>query len=532
MYNVMMKNNPERLVAQYALFAAFGGFVFGLDAANISGALRFISSLFELNNIQQGMVVGCALLGVIVALFFTGTLCEHFGRSKVLLGIGFTYSLSTVISTTALNYEMLVVGRFIGGVAFASITVSAMYIGEIAPAKLRGKFVSVNQLMIGLGLLIAFITNYFLLQTIEQITWITNENVWRIMLGAELIANALWIFLLWRIPESPRWLIKQGRESEAREVLLEIAGEESKDTLVSNIKESLKEDAQLTTTQQLKALFDKRLRVVLLVAIFYAIVQGATGMNAVLFFAPIVFEQVGMSVDDSFAQTISIGVVGLVATLFAILFIEQLGRRLLTLVGLVLVIVGHSSTFYGFNQANYTFDQEAVSAISEPFNQLNIDANKLETLVGRKFESDVALKKELANHFTKKELPLVEGVIINATIRDIKATWVLFGIFAFLAAFNLSIGPIMWVIFSEIFPNTVRSIALPFAALVQTVSSWVIQQFFPWQLDNMGVANIFLAYAAVGLFGLIAMYLMLPETKGKSIEAIEIELTKNKEALS
>ncbi|WP_440877347.1 MFS transporter [Thalassotalea sp. PLHSN55] len=521
-----MKNNSDRRVTQYSLIAAFGGFVFGLDAANISGAIRFVSSVFELDSLQQGTVVGCALLGVIVALFFTGHLCDKYGRSKMLLGIGITYSLSSLISATAVSYEMLVVGRFIGGVAFASITVSAMYIGEIAPAEKRGKFVSINQFMIGLGLLLAFIVNYFLLLAMDGISWITNENVWRIMLGAELIANAVWVVLLLKIPESPRWLVMKDRSDEAQSVFEKIAPIEQVDALISQVKQSLQSEQKLDTLGQLKELFSARMKFVLFLAVCYAIVQGATGMNAVLFFAPMVFEQVGMSVEDTFMQTITTGVVGLAATLIAISLVEKLGRRFLTIAGLLLVVVAHGATWYGFSQASYVFDEQATAAVVAHLQQEGIDQNKIERLAGKTFTSDVALKTELAHIFDKKELPLVSGAIINASIMGVNAALVLFGIFAFLAAFNMSIGPIMWVIFSEVFPNSVRSVALPFAALVQTISSWSIQQFFPWQLDNMGVSAIFLIYAVLGLAGLVVMWFALPETKGKTIEAIELELAK------
>ncbi|MBD1388334.1 sugar porter family MFS transporter [Neiella sp. HB171785] len=521
-----MRKSPDSLVTQYSLIAAFGGFVFGLDAANISGAVRFVSSLFELDSIQQGTVVGCALLGVIVALLFTGTLCERFGRAKVLLGIGFAYSLSSILSATAVNYEMLIVGRFIGGVAFASITVSAMYIGEIAPPESRGKFVSVNQFMIGLGLLLAFIINYFLIKSMPSISWIDNTNVWRVMLGAELIANAIWVTLLLRIPESPRWLISKHRDDEAREVFKVIAHDDQVDSLMSDVKQSLQKEDKLDTAKQLKELFSKRMRFVLFIAVCYAIVQGATGMNAVLFFAPMVFEQVGMSVEDTFLQTIATGAVGLAATLIAIGFVEKLGRRILTIAGLILVVLSHGATWMGFNQASYTFDDKAIAAIEVQLEAQGIDVAKIQPFVGQTFDTDVELKQALAANFDKKEFPLVSGLVINETISGVNAALVLFGIFGFLAAFNLSIGPIMWVLFSEIFPNSVRSVALPFAALVQTISSWSIQQFFPWQLNNLGVSTIFLIYAGLGLAGLIVMWFALPETKGKTIEAIELELAK------
>lgn len=522
----IMTKNPDQNVTMFSLIAAFGGFVFGLDAANISGAIRYISSIFELDAIEQGTLVGCALIGVIFALFFTGTLVERFGRSKVLLGIGLTYSLSSILSALAVNYEMLVVGRFIGGVAFASITVSAMYIGEIAPADKRGKFVSVNQFMIGLGLLFAFVINYFLVKSLPEATWLNNENIWRVMLGAELIANAVWVFLLLKIPESPRWLIKQGRDEEALKVFAKIANKDEIEDLVSKVKSSLAQDDKLDTKGQLKELFSKRMRFVLFIAVAYAIVQGATGMNAVLFFAPMVFEQVGMSVEDTFMQTITTGVVGLLATLIAIGFVEKLGRRVLTLAGLILVVVAHGSTYFGFSQARYVFDDSSITAIKAELVNIEVNTDIIESLRGQSFSSDVELKKTLAESFNKKTLPLVSGAIINATIKDVNAPLVLFGIFAFLAAFNLSIGPIMWVLFSEVFPNSVRSVALPFAALVQTISSWSIQQFFPWQLDNMGVASIFGLYASVGLVGLVIMYFVLPETKGKTIENLEKELVK------
>lgn len=521
-----MSLNFESKVASFSLIAAFGGFVFGLDAANISGAIRFVSALFGLDSLQQGMVVGSALLGVIVALFFTGMLCEKFGRSKVLLGIGFTYSLSSLISASAVNYEMLVIGRFIGGVAFASITVSAMYIGEIAPPQKRGKYVSVNQLMIGLGLLLAFLTNYFLVKAMTSVDWITPENVWRIMLGAELIANFIWVALLLKIPESPRWLIAKQRENEARQVLSIITPAEQIDVFVKNVKESLQEEKSLNTLGQLKMLLSSRFRFVLFVALSYAIVQGATGMNAVLFFAPMVFEQVGMSVEDTFMQTIITGVVGMAATLIAIGFVERLGRRVLTLAGLLLVVLAHGSTYLGFSDAKYVFNSESVSTAYSQLENVVTEPSKILLLDGMKFDSDVLLKEYLSENFNKKDLPLVSGVLINSSIQGINASLVLFGIFAFLAAFNLSIGPIMWVIFSEIFPNAVRSVALPFAGLVQTLSSWSIQQFFPWQLENLGFANIFLVYGAVGFVGLVLMFFTLPETKGKSIEQIEQELSK------
>lgn len=156
----------------------------------------------------------------------------------------------------------------------------------------------------------------------------------------------------------------------------------------------------------------------------------------------------------------------------------------------------------------------------------DIDTSRLEAFAGTAYESDVALKADLASAFTLEELPLVSGTIIDSTI-TIEPFFVLFGLFAFYAAFNMSIGPIMWVIFAEIFPTSVRSVALPFVALVQTISSFTITQAFPWQLTNLGSASTFLIFAIVGVIGFVVMYFLLPETKGKSIEEIERDLIKS-----
>ncbi|MGJ8639562.1 MAG: sugar porter family MFS transporter [Opitutaceae bacterium] len=518
--------NTSKNVTIYSLIAAFGGFVFGLDLMNISGAVRFVSSLFELEDGQVGRLAGVGLYGVIFALIFIGTLCEKFGRKRVLLGIACAYSLSSILSAFAVSYEMLLVGRFIGGAAFASITVSAMYIGEVASADKRGKFVSVNQLMIAVGILLASVINYFLIENLDSIAFINGENVWRFMLGAELIPNIIWVLLLLGVPESPRWLLKKGREDEANAAFQKIVPADQIPSLVAEVKESFHHESETGTFTQLRNLFRKRMTLVLSIAIFYAIVQGGTGMNAILSFAPMVFEQVGMTTEDSFKQTVIMSIVNFAAIFIAIFSVEKLGRRYLTLGGLLLVIAAHTSCWIGFKDADYVLDSAAFEKIEEQLGSEEIDLTKLQPLVGQTFENDVALKKSLAEVLSKKEYPLASGAIINHTIQGIKPALVLIGTFGFLAAFNMSIGPILWVVLSEIFPNNVRSVALPFAAMIQTVSSLAVTELFPWSLNAFGAANVFLMYACIGLGGFLVMFFILPETKGKSIEAIEKDLVR------
>ncbi len=518
----LLNTATDRNVTLYAIIAAFGGFVFGLDIVNLSGAIRFVSSQFELNEVQIGLVGSSAIIGVLIALLFTGPLCDWLGRRAVLLVIACLYSLSSIISATAISFEMLVLGRMIGGLAFASLTVSAMYIGEIAPKEKRGSFVGIQQLMIAIGTLVAFLINYFLVQAMDTSSWLNNENIWRVMLGSELIANVIWVSALLIIPRSPRWLLKKGFVDEARDVLARTISSDEIETTVSEVKESLDEDGKNGLKEQISILFSKRMVWVLAIAIVYAITQGASGMNAVNAFAPQVFEQVGMGLKDTFKQTIGIGLIGVIGAVLSIMFIEKIGRRLLTIGGLVLIVIAHGLSWYSFSTATYNLDEAAIVAIEEQ----GVDASNLSQFVGTVYDTDVALKADLSQVYDLKEMPLVSGTIINETI-TINATFVLIGIFLFLGAFFLTIGPIMWVVFSEIFANNVRAVAIPFVALIQSISAVAIQQLFPWQLKNMGAADIFFSYGLVAFVGLIILFFILPETKGKSLEEIEDQLVKS-----
>ena len=517
--------NNSHAVTRFAMIAAFGGFVFGLDAANISGGIRFITALFGLDEGQQGFVASCALFGVLAALFVTGPLCDIYGRKKVLLGIALTYSASTIISSIAPSYPVLIFGRFIGGVAFASLTVSAMYIGEIAPADKRGKFVSVNQLLITLGSFVAFVVNWMIIKALPTSDFLTDANVWRYMLAAELIPNIIWVSLLLTIPESPRWLMLKGRDEEAMGVLRKLGTEAEAQQTFKDVREYIDNaHNDPTLMEQLEGLFSKAMIPILAVVVVYAIVQGGTGMNAVLFFAPTVFEQIGMSVEDTFMQTAMLGAIAVVFTLVAIFTVEKLGRRTLTLIGLTLIATAHFSTTYGFKTATYEITEQSVAKLEAQ--ELNV--SPIQGLVGKEFATDVELKAELAEVYSANELPLVVGPIIDSSI-SINPVFVLFGIFAFLAAFNMSIGPIMWVVFSEVFSSNVRAVAVPFAALVQTLSAVTIQQFFPWSLSNWGAGTTFMSYGILAVIGLVVLFFIMPETKGKSIEEVE-ESLKWKEA--
>lgn len=519
-----MKTNDKNSL-KYCLFATFGGLVFGVDAAIISGTIRFISSKFELNSLQVGTVVSIAGFGAMIALLFTGSLCNRYGRKKVLLGIAISYLISAAISAGAWNLSSLLIGRLIGGLAFCSLSITSMYIGEIASSKQRGRLVSINQLSICLGSLIAFLVNYLLVKNMNSISFIDEDNIWRYMFGSEILFNIIWIGLLIRIPESPRWLLMNGKVKEAKEIFAKIIAKENLEEEFKNIVEGIKEAANnnFGIKEQLKIMFSNRMTLVMVIGLAYAIIQQVIGINAVLFYAPTVFEQVGMSVTDSFMQTILVGIVDMLAVVIAIMFVEKSGRRKLTIIGLSIVVIAHASSWYGFHTAKYEINKTAIIKLNDE----HIDTKKLSLLEGHVYKTDVELKKDLAKIYDNKELPLVQGPIIKSTI-SINVFFVMFGIFAFLAAFHLSVGPIMWVILSEVFPNVIRGVAIPLTGLVVSLASYLVQQLFPWQLQHLGAANTFLNYGIFAAIGLVVLVKVLPETKNKSIEDIEKLLVKVK----
>jgi len=504
----------------YAFIVAFGGFVFGLDAALISGTVDFVSNEFQLNDIQTGFVVSAPGWGVLIALLFAGYMADSFGRKTTLQIIAALYLVSAVGSTFAPSFETLAASRFLGGLAFTSLSLAAMYIGEIAPADKRGKLVAMNQINIVVGLSAAYFINYLILQySKSDAAWVShwglNTSTWRWMLGSEILPVILWSVLLFFIPKSPRWLVLKGRIDEARSVLSKILPKDIIETEIQGIKESLSEESvKVSYTDQIKSLFDSKLKTAAIIGITFAIVQQIIGINAILFYAPTIFQQLGLGQDAAFSQAIWVGLISVVFTVLALLLIDKVGRRPMTLGGLLWAGLSLTICAYGFSQATYILTGDDINAIA------NIDASKLQAIIGIEYNSDVAFKAAIESSLGANEANLFENALIQKA-GNLPGTLILFGIMSFIAAFQFSVGPIMWIVFSEVFPTRVRGIAIPACAMVTSIVSVLIQQFFPWQLTNMGARDIFLFYAVMSILGLIALFKFLPETKNKTIEEIE-----------
>ncbi|MDZ8117812.1 MFS transporter [Pontiella agarivorans] len=510
----------------FAIVVALGGFVFGLDAAVISGTVGFVTEQFGLSELQVGILVSSPAFGVLFALLAAGPLCNKIGRKKTLIIIAGMYWISAVTSALAPNYIGLVCARILGGLAFTSITVSAMYIGEIAPPKWRGKLVSVNQMNIVLGLTAAYFVNYLLVKATDtEAAWAVKLNmeqhIWRYMLGSEIVPALVWLVALFFVPESPRWLVYRGRIEEAKLIMHRITSDDEIGEQIAAMEESLhRGDEELSAMSQIKELCHKRMRIAVIVAIIISIAQQLSGINAILFYAPTVFEQLGGGTNTAFQQTVWVGLVSVVFTLAAILLVDKLGRRPMILFGLLWVMVSHLICAYGFKTATYTLSPEAVQELPA-----EVDSAALVPMVGKTFDSDIAFKDALIE-VLGAEPARTHAAAIIAESASMNAGLILGGILSFIAAFHFSIGPLMWVLFSELFPTSLRGVAIPFFALVSSTISAAVQFMFPWQLANMGGTSIFLFYAIVGAAGCAAIWPFLPETKNLSIEEIQLQLEK------
>lgn len=508
----------------YSTIVAMGGFVFGLDAALISGAFKFITAEFNLNEWQVGALGFGPGIGVLIALPLAAWSSNKYGRKATLKVIAALYLISALGSAFAPTFMTLFLARLLGGLAFSSITLAAMYIGEISPAQWRGKLVSMTQINIVIGLTAAYFINYWiLLNTNSDAEWVTTiglkEYTWRWMLGIEIIPALIWFGLLYMVPRSPAWLVYKGKFEEAKRTLAKVNAESEIEGHLEEMKQSVAESSKdRSVGSQLKEIFSKNMSIVAIVALTMSIVQQSTGINAVLTYAPTVMEQLGLGENAAFEQAIWIGLTSVIFTILSLVLVDKMGRRPMMIGGLVWVILSLGICAYGFGSAKYEVTNEAIAEMQ------NIpEVNKLSALVGKQYGSDIEFKEA------------VKGVMGDISARDnssvflqksavLNATLILIGILSFIAAFHFSVGPIMWVLLSEIFPISLRGIAIPFFALISSTISALTQLFFPWQLANMGASTIFLFYASIVFVGLLILFKYLPETKNLTIEEIQSKL--------
>jgi len=450
------EKNQQSFNLRYVLLlttvAALGGLLFGYDTGVISGAIGFLTSRFHLNADATGWAASSALVGCILGASFAGILSDWRGRKKALLLSAVLFTISAISSAVANNLTQFALARMIGGFGVgAASMLSPLYIAEISPAHVRGRLVSLNQLAIVVGFLVVYFVNALVAHFGDQLggeAWNIAYG-WRWMFGSETLPALLFFVLLLFVPESPRWLSKQGREGEALAILTRVNGEQQARIELSNIMDAIAHEQR-----SLLQLFKPGIRFALMIGILLAIFQQVTGINAVLYYMPEIFKSTGLSSTTAIYQTVIVGAVNLLFTLIAIRFIDQFGRKRLLLIGI------------------------SGMAISL-------------TLLGSAF-----LLKKFAG------------------------PWVLLFVITYVASFAAAMGPVVWVILSEIFPTRIRGTAMSIATVFLWTANFAVTQFFPKMLQQLQGKSFFV-YAAMCVLAFTFVLVFIPETKGKTLEEIE-----------
>jgi MFS transporter, SP family, arabinose:H+ symporter len=522
-----MMNKHKQYTVIISLIVALGGFLMGFDASVISGVVRFIEPEFNLSKLELGWAVSSLTLTATLGMMISGPLSNAYGRRTILRWAAVFYAVSALASALAPNFTTLVIARMIGGFGVgASLIIAPMYIAEIAPPNLRGRLVSFNQLNIVVGISVAFFTNYLILRLGQSgAGWVQNLGIdmyqWRWMLGLETLPAILYFGFLFVVPRSPRWLLMKGRDTEAIEVLRKLNTEDQAIKDMEAVKASFI-TAKPGKKVPFSELFKPALRIVLLIGIVVAVLQQITGINSVFFYAPMIFEQSGIGADASFSQAILVGLTNVVFTVLAILFIDRFGRKVLLIFGLLGIAICMLLLSWGFHNATYTLTSEAISNLPA-----HIDQTKIAQFSGKTFDSDVKFKREIEQVFGTVEAKKIESDLIAAAT-SMNSWLILLGIIGFVASFAISLGPVMWVLFSEIFPNYIRGIAISFVGFINSGVSFLVQLVFPWELATLGNSATFLIYGLFAVIGLVIISIILPETKNKSLEELESILIRDK----
>lgn len=513
-----MKQSKSYMIL-VALTVALGGFVWGFDATVISGAVPFIQKYFALTgergDMLLGLAVSCLGWGVLGGTAFAGSLSDRFGRKRVLIATAVLFTLSALMSALTTNFSLFVVSRIIGGIAVGgAILIAPVYIAEISPPKLRGSLVSLNQLMIVLGISASFFSNYALLNV--------GENNWRWMLGMDAVPAVLYFFLLFAVPESPRWLFARGEEGRAREILVKSCGPEQADEEIAKIRASFSEEREKVGVS---ALWSPGMRFIMFIALAIAFFQQITGINAVFYYLPTIFVQAGGGTDSAFWQAVLVGLVNLGMTFVAIGFVDRLGRKPLLLIGATGMAISLLTCAWAFHDASYQLTEKSFKTLQEAKVPAEALANLRKANLGVSStdkEFTAALEKAAGADLVKQH----RDALVNAGLH-IKATLVLVAIIGFVASFAISLGPVMWVLLSEIFPNRQRGMAMSAVGFWNSAISAGVTFVFPLELSHFGPAGTFMIYGLLAAAAVVFVAFFIPETKGRALEELETLLMRH-----
>ena len=448
------------------IVAAMGGLLFGYDWVVIGGAKPFYEPYFGISDATpflRGLAQSSALFGCLVGAVLSGIISDKSGRKRLLILSGLLFTVSAVGTAFAGNFLFFNVFRIIGGIGIGlASNLSPMYIAEISPARMRGKFVSINQLTIVIGILAAQIINWLIAQPVPEgagtefilASW-NGQHGWRWMFGVETVPAFLFFLLMFFVPESPRWLLKYGRDEQAAGILNRLGGAAYAATAIEDIKKTLA--GEEIARVNFRDLFEPKLRRIVILGVFLAVLQQWCGINVIFNYAQEVFAAAGYGVSGIMFNIVITGIVNLLFTFVAIFTVDRFGRRILMLIG-----AGGLAGIYAILGAGYYFQSTGIHMLI---------------------------------------------LVISA-----------------IACYAMSLAPITWVVISEIFPNRIRGAAMSVVVSSLWIGCMVLTLTFPYLKAGLGAHGAFWLYGVICVIGFVVILMKLPETKGKSLEDIEREL--------
>jgi MFS family permease len=343
-----------------------------------------------------------------------------------------------------------------------------------------------------------------------------GDNNWRWMLGMDAIPAVLYFFLLFAVPESPRWLFGRGEVDQAKEILTKACGPEQAEAELRNIRQSFAERAP---SVGVGVLFGRKMRFVVFIALMLAFFQQITGINAIFYYLPTIFAHAGGGTNAAFKQAVVVGLVNLFMTFVAIRFVDRLGRKPLLLIGATGMAISLLTCSWAFHEARFQLTEKSYQVMQD--NQIPADLiADLRKSDQTAFTTDKEFIASLEKKFGEDRLKPHRDSIITAGL-NIQATLVLWAIIGFVASFAISLGPVMWVMLSEIFPNQYRGMAMSLAGFWNSAISASVTFIFPWELSHFGTSGTFLGYGLLAIATILFVLLFIPETKGKTLEELE-----------
>lgn len=452
------KGGSKGLLWTVCFVASLGGVLFGFDTAVISGTFGMVEDLFELSKIEVGWFGSSALVGAITGALIAGGLSDRYGRKPVLMVAALLFFISAFLSAIPPVFGLLIGARLIGGLGVGMASVlSPMYISEFAPARIRGRLVALYQFAIVTGILLAYFSNWALLQyagsesnifTEGIMHKVFNTEIWRGMFAAEMIPSGLFLVLLFFVPESPRWLIDKGFVGKGTTLLEKVNGDFNGNSLNTIKTLEKKRDG-------VRELLKPGLRKALAVGVGLSVFGQFTGVNIVIYYGPTVLEGAGFALDSAVQFQVLIGFINLIFTIIALLKIDSWGRR-------PLLIGGMSSVFISLCGIGLLFVTGVASGI-----------------------------------------------------------WTVVLLCIYIASLALSINAVIWVLIGEIYPTHIRGRAMSIATFANWATNFTAAFLFPWYVSHVGMGAGFFTFAGFCLAGTIFFYKLVPETKGKSLEEIE-----------